>query len=101
MAIGIGEGLLVGGTLVLPDRNLYKFLTDRIGNYEELLPYFPLYKLMKPENGILTVIVVEYDEINDNAPRIPKGTDGYGFGTEDPGSLRNIKQRRSRYKTNQ
>ena len=52
MAIGIGDGILLGGTLVLPNRNLYNYLTDRIGNYEELLPYFPMYQVIKPENGI-------------------------------------------------
>ena len=101
MAIGIGEGLLVGGTLVMPNRNLYKYLTDRIGNYEEILPYFPMYKLMKPENGILTVVVVEHDAVSKEVPRIPKGTDGYGLGTEDPGGFRSIKERKNRYKSTQ
>jgi hypothetical protein len=100
MAIGIGEGVLAGGTLVLPSRNLYNFLTDRIGNYEELLPYFPMYRLMKPENGILTVLVVEHDELSYDVPKIPKGTDGYGLGTEDPSGFRSIKERRKKYKKN-
>ena len=100
MAIGIGEGTLVGGALVLPSRNLYKYLTDRIGNYEEILPYFPMYKLMKPANGISTVVVVEHDELSKAVPKIPKGTDGYGLGSEDPTGFRSIKERKNKYKVN-
>ena len=37
ICIGILEGHLAGGVLILPDRELYKFLTQRIGNYKELV----------------------------------------------------------------
>jgi hypothetical protein len=60
-----------------------------------------MYKLMKPKNGVLTVIVVEYDEVSDDAIRIPKGTNGYGSGTEDPEGLRYIKEKKSQYKPKQ
>jgi hypothetical protein len=83
MAIGIGAGVLWGGTLIVPSRSLYRHLTDRIGNYEELVPYFPMYKMMKPEAGVLTIMAVEHDELDSAVPKIPKGTDGYGLGLDD------------------
>ena len=33
MAIGLMRGSLVGATLVVPSRKLYKWLTDRVGNF--------------------------------------------------------------------
>ena len=35
MAMGMLERKLVGGVLVLPSRSMYKFLTDRVGNFQE------------------------------------------------------------------
>src|SRR6266568_3295054 len=43
MLVGLKEGLLIGGALILPTREFYKYLTDRVGNYEELAPYFPVW----------------------------------------------------------
>jgi len=34
----------LGTALVLPSRKLYPYLTDRIGNYEELEPYFDVWR---------------------------------------------------------
>jgi len=36
MALGILKGLLIGGALVLPTRAMYKYLTDRVGNFAEI-----------------------------------------------------------------
>ena len=76
MALGIIKGILIGGILVLPTRNLYQYLTDRIGNFEELSPYFDLWKSIKAKKGILVVYAVEHDATSTNVPRIKKGTDG-------------------------
>ncbi len=76
MALGIFEGFLIGGALVLPTRQLYRYLTDRVGNLEELEPYFPLWKALKCKEGILAIIAVEHDETSLDVPRIRKGTDG-------------------------
>ncbi|HFW5354595.1 TPA: hypothetical protein ACIBXN_005214, partial [Salmonella enterica subsp. diarizonae serovar 48:i:z] len=70
------NGSLLGGTLILPSREMYPFLTDRIGNYQELSPYFNVWRNFNIANGYLSVIEVEHDEIDVNAPLIPKGTDG-------------------------
>ena len=49
----------------------------------------------------LTIVVIEHDEISNGVPKIPKGTDGYGLGTEDSEGFRSIMERKKRYKTSQ
>jgi len=67
---------LVGGAIILPTRELYRYLTDRVGNFEELRPYFPIWKSCVWVNGILVVIAIEHDATDESVPRIGKGTDG-------------------------
>jgi len=76
MALGILKGILIGGLLVLPTRELYQYLTDRIGNFRELAPYFPLWRSLKCKEGYLGVLAVEHDFASTDVPRIPKGTNG-------------------------
>jgi hypothetical protein len=78
LALGIQIGVLAGGILILPSRRLYKFLTDRIGNYCEIEPYFPMWESLGDliENGYLAVIEIEHDETSTEVAFIPKGTDG-------------------------
>jgi hypothetical protein len=76
LALGLIEGKLVGGSIVLPTRTMYRYLTDRIGNFEELAPYFPLWEHVCPNEGVLTVLAVEQDAADLSVPRITKGTDG-------------------------
>jgi hypothetical protein len=76
MALGLIKGILDAGVLILPSRNLYKFLTDRIGNYDEIEPYTDLWKALKLEKGILIIVVIEHDEESFDVIKIPKGTDG-------------------------
>lgn len=73
-------GGIKGGILVIPSDSLKRFLTDRIGNIGELKPYFPLWKTVQIENGILRILVVEHDATSESVPRIPKGTDGRAKG---------------------
>jgi hypothetical protein len=75
MALALKEGLIAGGILVLPTRALYKYLTDRIGNYEELEPYFRVWSDLDV-SGYLGVVSVEHDGTSTDVPRIRKGTDG-------------------------
>jgi len=75
MALGLITKSLIGGVLVVPSRDLYFHLTDRIGNFAEIEPYFPVWKNLNVE-GLLAVIEVEYDSISESAPIIYKGTDG-------------------------
>lgn len=76
MAIGILKKILIGGVLILPTRSMYKYLTDRVGNFPELEPYFPLWRALKVDEGLLEVIAIEHDAVSKSVPRIPKGTDG-------------------------
>jgi hypothetical protein len=76
MSIGLLEGKLIGGVLVLPSRNFYQYLTDRVGNFAEIEPYFPMWRSLPVENGTLAVIEIEHDRISRSVKRIKKGTDG-------------------------
>ena len=76
LTLGLMNGAIIGGFLVIPSRKLYKFLTDRIGNFDELQPYLDLWRKAQVANGFLEVVVVEQDAESMDVPRIPKGTDG-------------------------
>jgi hypothetical protein len=78
MALGLIKKSLIGGILILPTREMYQYLTDRVGNYEELEPYFPVWRTLalSIEEGLLGIIAIEHDGISKDIPRIPKGTDG-------------------------
>lgn len=79
MVLGMLKDKLVGGILVVPTRDLYVYLTDRVGNYAELEPYFPLWQSMTTVDGYLGVIAIEHDGVSRQVPKIPKGTDGWAL----------------------
>ncbi|MGD0913834.1 MAG: hypothetical protein ABR928_18205 [Terracidiphilus sp.] len=72
----VADGLIAAGVLVVPSRNLYLYLTDRIGNYRELEPYLKLWKSVPCKAGVLEIVVIEQDEESKDVRFIPKGTDG-------------------------
>ncbi len=76
MCLGMLKGVLIGGVLVLPTRKMYRYLTDRVGNYSEIEPYFPLWQSIRIQEGILAVMAIEHDSVSLDVPRIKKGTDG-------------------------
>lgn len=78
MTMALQEGRIAGGVLVLPSRALYRFLTDRVGNYQEIAAYFDFYRRLAAtvQQGFLAVIEIEHDEVDENVPLIEKGTDG-------------------------
>jgi hypothetical protein len=76
MALGILKKILIGGALVVPTRKMARYLTDRIGNFEELEPYFPLWKALHIDDGLLVVIAIEHDAASPEVPKIGKATDG-------------------------
>ncbi len=80
LLLTLQQGGIRGGILVVPSNRLKPYLTDRIGNIGELRPYFPLWKTVRIENGVLRIIVVEHDAESTLVPRIPKGTDGRAQG---------------------
>lgn len=71
----LGESL-AGGILVLPTRRLARFLTDRVGNFEELSRFFAVWEAHVWDRGAIAVIPVEHDGESVDVPRIAKGTDG-------------------------
>lgn len=76
MALGLLKGVLAAGMLVVPTRELYQYLTDRVGNWSELEPYLDLWRAVPCRSGILEILVVEHDATSTQVPRIPKGTSG-------------------------
>lgn len=76
LALGLLTGFLIGGILITPSRNMYPYLTDRIGNFEELSPYFPIWKSIPITEGLLAVLAVEQDEVSKTVQRFHKGTNG-------------------------
>lgn len=78
LALGMLEQRISGGILVLPTRKMYRFLTDRVGNIDELREYFPTWRLWEtqPNMQYLAIVSVEQDSEDSNAPLIRKGTDG-------------------------
>ncbi|WP_375345367.1 hypothetical protein ACEWPB_15595 [Priestia megaterium] len=72
---GMLEQDLAGGILILPSREMYNYLTDRVGNFKELEPYFELMSHTNI-NGVLLIIEIEHDGIDPSVPSIKKGTDG-------------------------
>ena len=80
MCLGLLTKVLAGGVLVVPSRKLYRFLTDRIGNFAELSPYLELWRATPCEEGVLEIIVVEQDAESTKVPRIPKITAGRALG---------------------
>ena len=75
MVIGLMAGELFCGFLVLPSRKMYDFLTDRVGNFQELEPYFPVWR-RSDIRGKLVIIEIEHEAESIEVPKIKKGTDG-------------------------
>ena len=80
MSLGLMKGVLVCGILVVPSRNLYRYLTDRIGSMEELEPYLDLWRSIRCKQGVLEIVAIEHDATSTNVPRIPKMTAGRALG---------------------
>lgn len=76
LVLGLLRRFFLGSALVLPSRKLYPYLTDRIGNFEELEPYFDVWRAVNINEGFLAIFVVEHDAVDSSVPRITKGTDG-------------------------
>lgn len=76
IAVGLIDGRLAGGVLILPSRGMYRYLTDRIGNYAEIEPYFPVWRSLVIEDGLMAVIEIEHDTVSMEVSPIRKGTDG-------------------------
>lgn len=80
LAIALGNGIVQVGVLIVPSRDLYQHLTDRIGNIGELSGYLSMWESLKASvtKGLLAVTVVEHDALTDDTdfPYLPTGNDG-------------------------
>jgi len=76
LALGMMREVIIGGILILPTRAMYRYLTDRVGNYSEIQTYFGLWEALPVKEGYLAVIAIEHDHLSKDVPRFPKGTDG-------------------------
>ncbi|MHB8258614.1 MAG: PDDEXK family nuclease [Acidiferrobacterales bacterium] len=80
LAIALGAGKVQAGVLIVPSRNLYEHLTDRIGNIGELSGYLSMWRDLEArvERGLLAISVVEHDFLTDDRkfPYLPSGNDG-------------------------
>jgi Restriction endonuclease BamHI len=80
LAIALGAGIIEVGVMIVPSREFYAHLTDRIGNIGELSGYLAMWESMKfsVKRGLLALTVVEHDHLTDEAahPYLPLGNDG-------------------------
>ena len=76
MFLACCTGRAIGGFLVVPSRAMYQYLTDRVGNFDELEPYFPLWEHLGDLHGAVEIIVIEHDRLDEGVPKLIKGTDG-------------------------
>lgn len=53
---------------------------DRIGNYEEIAPYFEFWRRYPVPDGALRVYGVGHDALDTTVKHIPKGSDGRAMG---------------------
>jgi hypothetical protein len=75
IATGILQKKIIGGILILPDRKFANFLTDRVGNFEEIEPYFMMWGSLI-NTGIIGAYSISHDGTSPEVDLIPKGKDG-------------------------
>lgn len=80
LAIALATGKIQVGVLIVPSRDLYEHLTDRIGNISELSGYLSMWKNLEAgvERGLLAISIVEHDALTNDTtfPYLPVGNDG-------------------------
>jgi hypothetical protein len=80
LLIALKKGIIEAGVLILPARDLYVHLTDRVGNINELSAYLSMWQASgaQVDRGLLAISVVEHDELTDDPdyPFLKVGNDG-------------------------
>jgi len=80
LAIALSNGVVEIGVLIVPSRQLYEHLTDRIGNIGELSGYLSMWEGLKSgvSRGLLAITVVEHDALSTDSalPYLDMGNDG-------------------------
>ena len=80
LCVCLNAGIVAAGVVIVPSRPLYRHLTDRIGNIDELSGYLSLWQSMEARvaRGLLAITVVEHDALTTdlNFPLLDRGNDG-------------------------
>lgn len=78
LTLAIGTKQIHAGIVVVPSRDLYDHLTDRIGNINELSGYLPMWQAIGRtlDSGLLAIAVVEHDGLTNEGDYLPSGNDG-------------------------
>lgn len=80
LVISLASGVIQAGVLIVPSRQLYEHLTDRVGNIGELSGYLELWESAKAgvQRGLLAITVVEHDALTNSEtfPWLDVGNDG-------------------------
>jgi hypothetical protein len=80
LAIALGSGVIEAGVLIVPSRELYEHLTDRVGNISELSGYLTMWRNLglTVGRGLLAIVVVEHDALtcDPEFPFLRVGDDG-------------------------
>jgi len=80
LCLALMAGQVEVAVLIVPSREMYPHLTDRIGNWLELSPYLHFWKKAGTfvKKGLLAVTVVEHDQLTEDpgVPYIGQGKDG-------------------------
>jgi len=80
LAISLATEVVDIGVLIVPNREMYEHLTDRIGNIAELAGYLSMWASLgaSVKRGMLVISVVGHDELtsSEDHPYLPSGNDG-------------------------
>lgn len=80
LCIALKHGTIHAGVLIVPSKELYIHLTDRIGNISEVSGYIEMWESLKCtiNRGLLAVTIVEHDFLTDDKtiPYLPTANDG-------------------------
>ena len=80
LVIALKHGTIHAGVLIVPSKELYIHLTDRIGNISEVSGYLEMWQSLQCtiSRGLLAVTVVEHDALTDDPdiPYLPTANDG-------------------------
>ena len=78
MVRGLQAGVLSGAVLIVPTPDFAYFLTERIGNIRELLPYVHMWRSVAIARGYLSILTIEHDYAAEDVPKIFKLTSKAG-----------------------
>lgn len=86
----IMRGVASGGVLILPSREMYRHLTDRVGNAGEIQGYLDLWRKadnLSDKPYYFAFVVIEHDELSNDVPYFAAGNDGNSFRVSEEGVI--------------